>query len=322
MAQTPKEPRPPAIGPVGKTVVANIAELAAARGLSLRQLSERLGAIGRPILPSVLHALSQGNRRVDADDLIAISMALGVSPPALLLPRHVAADEVIELTPEVRQRASIAWDWVAGKWPLPDESPWPEGQALFFPQTVVIDFSEHSRPDFRPPEPRPLPSQDTLEALTWQIGEVRKDPAKWPEFRDKVLRNFRILAIQLEEVFASFDAAAVADGTFTFDAEAAKAEILTATGWVRGPAVNHVSGSLAMQRMGMQGEAAPRSRIVGPGAVEVDPDRTRGAATTVPGPHGAPTSAAPVPGADPPSQHGAATSKTVDPLDPFGEREP
>jgi transcriptional regulator with XRE-family HTH domain len=301
MAQTPKEPRPPAIGPVGKTVVANIAELAAARGLSLRQLSERLGAIGRPILPSVLHALSQGSRRVDADDLIALSMALAVSPSALLLPRHVTSADDIDLTPEVRQRASIVWDWADGKWPLPAEAPWPEGVAVSFPATAVADFYEHSRPDFSPPEPAPLPSQATLEALTWQIGQVREDPSRWPEFRDKMLRNFRILAIQLEEVFASLDAAAVADGTFTFDAEAAKAEILTATGWVRGPAINNVSGSLAMQPMGMTGRVGA-SRIVGGAAVPTDPDKARGAATTVPDP----------------SPHGAATSRLED---PFGERD-
>jgi ribosome-binding protein aMBF1 (putative translation factor) len=68
------------IGGVGRNVVANVEQLRQARGLSFRALSEMLGAVGRPILPAVLHRLSQGKRRVDADDLVAFAAALGVTP--------------------------------------------------------------------------------------------------------------------------------------------------------------------------------------------------------------------------------------------------
>jgi hypothetical protein len=76
----------PAIGEAGRNVIANIEQLRRARGLSFRDLSECLAAAGRPIVPTVLHRLSQGNRRVDADDLVAFAAVLGVSPEDLLQP--------------------------------------------------------------------------------------------------------------------------------------------------------------------------------------------------------------------------------------------
>jgi len=78
--------RQPPIGEAGRNVIANVEQLRAAQGLSFRQLSVRLGAIERPILPAVLHRLSQGGRRVDADDLVAFAAVLRVSPADLLAP--------------------------------------------------------------------------------------------------------------------------------------------------------------------------------------------------------------------------------------------
>jgi transcriptional regulator with XRE-family HTH domain len=78
--------RHPPIAETGRNVIANIEQLRAARHLSFRGLSDLLGALGRPILPAVLHRLSQGKRRVDADDLAAIAAVLGVSPADLLAP--------------------------------------------------------------------------------------------------------------------------------------------------------------------------------------------------------------------------------------------
>lgn len=89
------------IGEAGRNVVANIEQLRAARGLSFRQFSARLGAIGRPIVPAVLHRLSQGYRRVDADDLVAFAAVLGVSPADLLAP---PSDEEIGAEPQPAQR--------------------------------------------------------------------------------------------------------------------------------------------------------------------------------------------------------------------------
>ena len=60
------------IGPVGRTVIANIERLRREQRLSLRDLSARLAALGRPIGDTVLHRQSTGRRRIDSDDLVAV----------------------------------------------------------------------------------------------------------------------------------------------------------------------------------------------------------------------------------------------------------
>jgi transcriptional regulator with XRE-family HTH domain len=96
------------MGEVGRNVVSNIERLRQARNLSFRGLSERLGALGRPILPAVLHRLSQGKRRVDADDLVAFAAALGVTPADLLLPPDAASDPAAESHPAMREARNLA----------------------------------------------------------------------------------------------------------------------------------------------------------------------------------------------------------------------
>ena len=81
------------IGPVGRTVIANIEELRKTRGLSLRDLAAKLAAIGRPIGDTVLHRQSKGQRRIDADNLVAFATVFGVAPEELLAgPGRVSAD--------------------------------------------------------------------------------------------------------------------------------------------------------------------------------------------------------------------------------------
>lgn len=74
------------IGPVGRQVIANIERLRKDRHLSLAALSERLAEAGRPIGDTILHRQSQGKRRVDTDDLVALAAVLGTTPAALLAP--------------------------------------------------------------------------------------------------------------------------------------------------------------------------------------------------------------------------------------------
>ena len=106
-------------GPTAKRVAKNIAELRAARGgLSLRELAERMGEIGRPIQASGLSKIEQGDRRVDVDDLMALAIALDVSPNRLLLP-GTATEDKIELVPEGTTTTDTAWRWATGEAPLP-----------------------------------------------------------------------------------------------------------------------------------------------------------------------------------------------------------
>src|ERR1035441_10800716 len=109
----------PPIGAIGQNVVRNVEDLRHVRNLSLRALSDRLAETGRPILPIGLSRLSQGKRRVDADDLVALAVVLGVSPVSLLLPRDQPWDAEIDLAPEVHQKQWVAWRWAALAIPLP-----------------------------------------------------------------------------------------------------------------------------------------------------------------------------------------------------------
>src|SRR5947207_14726355 len=70
------------LGSIGRRVAENVKS---ARGrIPLRELAGRLKAVGRTILASGLVKIEQGKRRVDVDDLVALALALGVTPTELL----------------------------------------------------------------------------------------------------------------------------------------------------------------------------------------------------------------------------------------------
>lgn len=71
-------------GPAADHVVENMKRLRAGLRWSLAELSEEMSRVGRPILPSGLHRIEQGKRRIDVDDLVALAAALRVPPLALL----------------------------------------------------------------------------------------------------------------------------------------------------------------------------------------------------------------------------------------------
>ena len=109
------------LGPVGRYVIRNLERLREERGLTYRQLADRLSDIGRPIPTLGLSRIEKGNRRVDADDLVALCVALEVSPAALLLPPDPGgADDEIELTENLTVPGHAARRWAAGHSPLPD----------------------------------------------------------------------------------------------------------------------------------------------------------------------------------------------------------
>jgi transcriptional regulator with XRE-family HTH domain len=103
--------------PAGR-VAANVKSLRARRGLTVRDLSRRLGEIGSPMLPSTVSKLENGGRQVDADDLVALALVLGVSPNRLLLP-GVIRDDAVTLAPKVVTSESAAWWWATGEERIP-----------------------------------------------------------------------------------------------------------------------------------------------------------------------------------------------------------
>ncbi|WP_199536913.1 helix-turn-helix domain-containing protein [Spongiactinospora gelatinilytica] len=107
------------VGPIGERIARNVAELRARRGMSLRELSVCLGVLGRPILPSGIMKIEDGTRRVDADDLVALALALDVSPNRLLLPGSADTAQGVELTPKVASPTEdAAWRWAVGEYAL------------------------------------------------------------------------------------------------------------------------------------------------------------------------------------------------------------
>lgn len=103
------------LGPTGEHVRANVARL---RGrMQYKELAERLAELGRPIPPLGLRRIEAGERRVDADDLMALAVALGVPPNSLLLP-HVEPGETPAATAVGEVEFQVLWHWADGIMPL------------------------------------------------------------------------------------------------------------------------------------------------------------------------------------------------------------
>jgi transcriptional regulator with XRE-family HTH domain len=72
------------LGPVGHALRERIAAGRKAHRLTYKELSDRITATGRHIPVLGLSRIEAGERRVDADDLVAIAAALAVPVPVLL----------------------------------------------------------------------------------------------------------------------------------------------------------------------------------------------------------------------------------------------
>lgn len=102
LEKTKKNP----LGPIGENVRLNVARYRAERGLSYTRLSDRLANAGRPIPTLGLARLEKGERRVDADDLVALAEALEVTVEHLLAPQATGdAGRVVALQLEVASAA-------------------------------------------------------------------------------------------------------------------------------------------------------------------------------------------------------------------------
>lgn len=111
--------------PVTGSIGERVAAVRKRRGLSQRALSARLEELGHKIAPSGIAKIESDDpaarRGVDVDDLVALAVALNVSPARLLLPDS-AGDEEVALTPARSAPAWAAWAWAEGRAPLPTRS--------------------------------------------------------------------------------------------------------------------------------------------------------------------------------------------------------
>ncbi|MFC6090732.1 helix-turn-helix domain-containing protein [Saccharothrix lopnurensis] len=107
---------PTAWGPISGYVAANVLRLRTARGMSTTRLSAALKDVGHSIAPTAITRIEKGQRRVDVDDLVALGVALKVSPMAFLLPPTMLGE--VELTPGKAADAVSAWMWITAQRPL------------------------------------------------------------------------------------------------------------------------------------------------------------------------------------------------------------
>lgn len=109
------EPKNP-LGPSGRIVADNVKRL---RGdLQYVKLAERLAGIGRPIPTLGLRKIESYERRVDVDDLVALAVALGVSPITLLMPYTAAMDDEAAATGLGHSTARELWQWLTAAAPI------------------------------------------------------------------------------------------------------------------------------------------------------------------------------------------------------------
>lgn len=101
-------------GPTGQRVAENVAALREDRGYTKTELGRLLAELGRPMTLDVLTKLEGTQRRVDVDDLIALALALRVTPNRLLLSDQVGDTEV-QLTSVRAASGHDAWAWACGE---------------------------------------------------------------------------------------------------------------------------------------------------------------------------------------------------------------
>lgn len=106
------------LGPTGETVRANVRRLREAQNLSYAEVSRRLTGLGRPVATLGLSRIEAGERRVDADDLVALALVFEVSPASLLLTATTASEDVVQVTGAGGVAADAAWGWLTVSRPL------------------------------------------------------------------------------------------------------------------------------------------------------------------------------------------------------------
>jgi transcriptional regulator with XRE-family HTH domain len=159
-------------GPIGEVTAGMVREVRERRQLTQRDLSVRLGELGRPMLPSVVAKIEAGDRRVDVDDLVALSIALNVQPGRLLL-RDTAGDDEVPLTPTSSTPGWCAWDWVRGMNPIPSQ---PDHTNTY---EELQRFAEETPIDLRERENHPVTRQCKL--LWYGVMRVVHHATKPPQ---------------------------------------------------------------------------------------------------------------------------------------------
>jgi transcriptional regulator with XRE-family HTH domain len=180
--------RPRPIGPSSERAAANIRRFRRAGEVTTAALSQRLAAIGHPVVDTGITKTEKGDRRIDVDDLVALALALGVTPNTLLMPEvgYLGTSDAHRLTPAVSGTAEELWQWAQGERPLhmhvPGADAWLGGD-----DHPALRFALRTRPYLTAPRAPggsgrggPLPELRELSAV---IQRAIKAGATGPEIR-------------------------------------------------------------------------------------------------------------------------------------------
>jgi len=99
-------------------VAANVKRLRESQRLTFTELAAILEGLGRTIPTLGLRHIEAEKRRVDADDLVALAVALGVSPITLLMPAAESPQDQVRLL-DMEVRAAALFDWLRVRRAIP-----------------------------------------------------------------------------------------------------------------------------------------------------------------------------------------------------------
>ena len=111
------------------------------------------------MLATGVSKIEQGDRRVDADDLVALALVLDVTPNRLLLVADADAQRVA-LTADARMSAFAVWRWACGE-EAPGKTPWMDSG------TLDVDRLQRWNLENRPQHP----PEGTLSGLQTEFDE-------------------------------------------------------------------------------------------------------------------------------------------------------
>lgn len=111
----------PETGQSAKTVAANVKRLRTDQDMSYTRLSEKLLERAGWALTAVgVRRIETGERRVTPDDLVALAIALNVSPATLLMPPATERGQAVTATGVTEGvAAELLWRWLSAGGPLP-----------------------------------------------------------------------------------------------------------------------------------------------------------------------------------------------------------
>jgi transcriptional regulator with XRE-family HTH domain len=107
-----KEPGPE------RLIATQLRALRKRRGLSQEGLAARLALLGLVKHQTVIAKIEARARGVAVDELVALAVALNVTPLALMLPGSDSPGDMVDITPRGSAPANQVWAWARGDGPL------------------------------------------------------------------------------------------------------------------------------------------------------------------------------------------------------------